>query len=243
MTAASPTEVTAGSWDTRVPWILLPLLGAVIGLMLRVVALWLVQLHWAPFQGVFELLAAGAEPVGTLVVAACCAVVGLGFAGLRAQERLSLAVAPNELVLRRGTSTQRFARSEIGAVHPDGDELVLQDTEGGELTRQRCGLDRAQLHDALAERDYPWRDQDPHRAAYREWTGDSPDLSLRCNALLAERERAVRRRSTGEADSLRRRLGELGTVVRDEGKRQFWRAGPVRPTVDPGTADSGPSGG
>lgn len=242
MAAASPTEVTAGPWAARAPWIALPLLGAVIGLVLRVAALWLVQLRWAPFQGVFELLSAGAEPVGTLVVAACCAVVGLGFAGLRAQERLGLAVSPEELLLTRGTSSQRFARSDIGAVHPDGDELVVLDAEDGELTRQRCGLDRAEVRRALLEHDFPWCDQDPHRGAYREWTGDSAELSLRGNALLAERERAVRRRSTGEAASLRRRLAELGIVVRDEGKRQFWRVGPVHPPAEPGDQGSAATG-
>lgn len=239
MAAASPTEVTAGSWTTRAPWFLLPLLGAGIGLVLRIVALWLVQLSWAPFQGVFELLASGGEPAGTLVVLACCAVVGLGFAGLRAQERLTLSAGPDELVLARGTSTRRFARAEIGAVHPDGHELVLLDTDGGELTRQRCELDRAPLRDALAEHDYPWRDEDPHRGEYQEWTGDDPGLSLRSNALLAERERALRRRSSGDAASLRRRLGELGTVVRDERKRQFWRAGPVQPPAGSAGHDSG----
>ncbi|MBE9374224.1 hypothetical protein IQ251_07165 [Saccharopolyspora sp. HNM0983] len=235
MAGASSTEVTAGSWATRSPWFLLPLLGAVIGLLLRIAALWLVELRWAPFQGVFELLATGAEPVGSAVVVACCAVVGLGFAGLRAQERLRVSVGPEELVLARGTGEHRFARTAVGAVYPDGTDLVVLDPDGGELTRQRCDLARARLRDALAEHGYPWRDRDPHSGEYREWTGDSPELSLRCNALLAERERALHRRSTGEAESLRRRLAELGAVVRDENKRQFWRTGPVR-------SDPGPTG-
>ncbi|WP_442930243.1 CysS/YqeB C-terminal domain-containing protein [Micromonospora sp. LH3U1] len=57
------------------------------------------------------------------------------------------------------------------------------------------------------------------------------------DALLRARERAVRRDRRDDARELRRELGLIGVVLRDEDKRQYWRLttravapGPEQPT-------------
>ena len=65
-----------------------------------------------------------------------------------------------------------------------------------------------------------WR----YRNSYRLWEGESPDLPLRVNELLAARQRAIRRRDRRQQQALREELGRHGIVLRDRNKRQHWRA-------------------
>jgi hypothetical protein len=64
---------------------------------------------------------------------------------------------------------------------------------------------------------------DPHKDEYRRWVEDLPDLPAGADAVLKARARALDRGDKEDAAQLRLELGKLGIVVRDEGKRQFWR--------------------
>nr|WP_258545163.1 hypothetical protein [Micromonospora provocatoris] len=68
----------------------------------------------------------------------------------------------------------------------------------------------------------------PHRDAYRRWVEGLPGLPPGADALLRARQRALDGGHDGEARELHGELARLGVVVRDEGKRQYWRlvAGP-----------------
>lgn len=217
-TVHPPALVRRGSW------IYCPLLGAAALFLLRLIAAWVAGLQWAPFQGVFELAASGADPWGTLVAVLAGALIGLGFAGLLAQERLTVRVDEGEAVLSSGRAAKEFPRSEIGSVFVERGHLVLLDPTGGELARRKSGLDRFALRDAFKQHGHPWRDSDPYAGRYRLWTEDVPELSLRANQLLAERDQALRNRNTKRAELLRAELTERGIVLRDGHKKQYWRA-------------------
>lgn len=79
----------------------------------------------------------------------------------------------------------------------------------------------------LAERDYvrvTWvPGGDPHKDEYRRWVEDLPELPTGANAILRARAPALERGDTEDAAQLRRELGKLGIVVREEAKRQSWR--------------------
>ncbi|RRO16050.1 hypothetical protein EIL87_13300 [Saccharopolyspora rhizosphaerae] len=216
-TIRPPALVRRGSW------IYCPLLGALAGFLLRVVAAWVAGLPWAPFQGVFELAASGADPWGLLVAIALGALIGLGFAGLLAQERLVVTVGPEEVVLATGRHAREIPGDEVDAVFTERGHLVLLDGTGAELARRKSGLDRFALRDAFREHGYRWRDSDPYAGRYVLWTEDTPELSLRGNTLMAERDRALRRRDHKEAALLRAQLAEQGVVLRDGHRKQYWR--------------------
>lgn len=216
-TIRPPALVRRGSW------IYCPLLGAVAGFLLRVVAAWVAGLSWAPFQGVFELAASGADPWGTLVAVALGLIIGLGFAGLFAQERLTVTVGPEQVVLATGRHAHEIPGGEIDAVFTERGHLVLLDGTGAELARRKSGLDRLALRDAFREHGYRWRDSDPYAGHYKLWTEDAPELSLRDNTLMADRDRALRRRDHKEAALLRTHLAERGIVLRDGHRKQYWR--------------------
>ncbi|WP_093413118.1 YqeB family protein [Saccharopolyspora flava] len=207
----------------RGSWIYCPLLGAAAGFLLRVVAAWVAGLPWAPFQGVFALAASGADPWGMLVAIALGALIGLGFAGLLAQERLTVTVGPEQVVLATGRNAHEIPAGEVDAVFTERGHLVLLDGSGAELARRKSGLDRLALRDAFREHGYAWRESDPYAGRYELWTEETPKLSLRANTLMAERDRALRRRDHKEAALLRTQLAELGIVLRDGHKKQHWR--------------------
>ena len=220
---STATTIRPPALVRRGSWIYCPLLGAVAGFLLRLVAAWVAGLPWAPFQGVFELAASGADPWGAVVAVALGAIIGLGFAGLFAQERLTATVGPEQVVLATGRHAHEIPGGEVDAVFTERGHLVLLDGTGSELARRKSGLDRLALRDAFREHGYRWRDSDPYAGRYALWTGDTEELPLRVNALMTERDRALRRRDHKEAALLRTQLADLGIVLRDGHRKQFWR--------------------
>ncbi|MER7083070.1 hypothetical protein SAMN02982929_03045 [Saccharopolyspora kobensis] len=217
-----PTTVAEHALLRRGTWVICPLVGALLLLLLRLASGWVAGLPWAPFQGVFELAASVADPWGTIGAVAIGAFIGFGFAGLFAKERLTVIVAPERLTLAIGDTEQHLDRDQVDAVFVDGKDFVVLDAAGAELVRRQSELDRKELRKAFTEHGYPWRDGDPHE--YRLWDDDSSELPLRINALLADRERALRKRDHKEAALLRAELAERGIVVRDSQRRQYWRS-------------------
>jgi hypothetical protein len=53
-----------------------------------------------------------------------------------------------------------------------------------------------------------------------------PGLPEGANALLNARTRALAKKQKDDEAELRREVGTLGVVVRDEGTRQYWRRAP-----------------
>ena len=107
----------------------------------------------------------------------------------------------------------------------DGKQLVLLGHETDELAREGGDLpDAERLEAAFRAHGYPWvPGGDPHKDEYRRWVEDLPDLPAGADAVLKARARALDRGDKEDAAQLRQELGKLGIVVRDEGKRQFWR--------------------
>ncbi|MDR7302059.1 CysS/YqeB C-terminal domain-containing protein [Haloactinomyces albus] len=52
---------------------------------------------------------------------------------------------------------------------------------------------------------------------------DTPALDSGANAVFADRRRALDEDRSGDAAALRTELGNMGVVVRDGKKRQYWR--------------------
>jgi hypothetical protein len=227
--ADSHTTVSGGVADLAVMWAGFPLLGAGLGAALTVASGWLAGLPWVPFPGWFALLARlpdeHAYPGGAGVAAAVGLVVA--YAGTR--ERLTVVVGRTEARLHRAGRDRAVTRAPVAGVFLDGKALVLVDADGGELAREQSDLSAAQLRAAFAGQGWPWLDQDPYRTAYRRWVAGLPGLPAGADALLRARQRAVDRNRGDEARELRGELAGLGVVVRDEGKRQYWRLIPGQP--------------
>ncbi|WP_254549200.1 YqeB family protein [Catellatospora tritici] len=219
------TRVTYDGIAWAFVWAGFPLAGAGVGWLLRAVAGWVAGLAWAPLQGPFRLVASIREPYGTLAAVGVGALLGLGVALLATLEVLVLVIDDDAVALRRGgVERARFGRPAVRGVFIDLKHLVLLGADGAELDRQECDLDVERVRAAFERHGYRWLPGDPHAAHYRRWVDGDPDLTGPAGALLRARQRAVDRGEDRDRDEFRAELARLGVVVRDEGKRQYWRS-------------------
>jgi hypothetical protein len=218
------TVVAPPPLERALVWVGFPLIGAGAGWLLKSLAEWATSLPWVPFQGPLELVASVPDPQATIGGIALGVAGGLVVAVLAERDCVRVTVEDDQLTVTRGGSSQRVPRASIGAVFLDGKQLVLLGHGTDELAREGGDPpDAERLEAAFRAHGYPWvPGGDPHTDEYRRWVEDLPDLPAGADALLKARARALDRGDKEDAQ-LRRELGRLGIVVRDEGKRQFWR--------------------
>jgi hypothetical protein len=204
-------------------WAGLPLAGAVLVWLLKLLAGWLVTLPWVPFKGPMELVDSIPEPWGTLGALAVGLVGGLVLSLMWHAERLAVAVSPERIVLEGDEYTASFERADVAAVFVDKKHLVLLGHDTGELARRPSELPVADLKTAFTRHDYPWRDGDPHAGEYRRWVPDMEGLPPGANALLTARAKRLDSLDDTDAKELRAELVKLGVVVRDSKRKQYWR--------------------
>jgi hypothetical protein len=218
------TRVADPAWVPPLLWVGFPVLGAGLGLLLKVISEWVASLSWAPLQGPFELVASVREPyawIGALIIGG---LAGLAFAYLAAKDSFAVTVSVERVGLDRGGTVCRVPRDGVTSVFLDGKQLVLLGPVTEELAREKSDLPAAGLRDAFVAHGYPWReDGDPHRADFRRWVEDMPGLPEGADALLKARAAALAKRDGADAAELRAELARLGVVVRDQKKRQFFR--------------------
>ncbi|MFC3504694.1 hypothetical protein ACFOOK_27515 [Micromonospora krabiensis] len=228
------TTVSGGVTELVVLWGGFPLLGAGAGALLGASAEWVADLPWAPVQGLFEALSRLPQPELTIGAAALGVLAGGLLASAGTAERLVVRVDRERVGLRRDGRQRDVPRRDVRVVHVDGRDLVLLDEDGGELVRERSDLSPDRLRAAFGNHGWPWADEDPHRAAYRLWVPGLPGLPVGADALLRARQDALTHNRRDDARELRRELGRMGVVVRDEERRQYWRltARAVLPDAD-----------
>ncbi|MGC4849971.1 YqeB family protein [Micromonospora sp. DT15] len=231
------TVVSGGPLELAVLWGGFPLLGAGAGWLLAAATGWLARLPWVPFSDLIEWLDRLPEPQATAGTIGVGVLAGLVIAGIGTAERLIVTVDGAQVQLRRSDENRTIARVDTRVVFLADKHLVLLDADGAELVRESTDLPAAQLAAAFREHGWGWADDDPHRSAYRLWVPGLPGLPAGADALLRARDRAIERDRRDDARELRRELGQIGVVLRDEGKRQYWRLttralapGPERPT-------------
>ncbi|MGK5738602.1 YqeB family protein [Micromonospora sp. URMC 103] len=223
MAGGSGTRVGGAVTDLVVMWGGFPLLGAGAGALLAVGAGAISDLPWVPLKGLFEALSRLPQPQVTVGAALVGVVAGLLLAGAGTAERLTVTVDGQRVRLRRDGRTREVPRHDVRGVLVDGRSLVLLDTDGGELVRETSDLSRDRLRSVFREHGWPWAEEDPYRAAYRLWVDGLPGLPEGADALLRARERAIGKDRRDDVRELRRELGRIGVVVRDEDGRQYWR--------------------
>ena len=239
------TVVSGGPLELAVLWGGFPLLGAGAGWLLAAATGWLARLPWVPFSDLVEWLDRLPEPQATAGTIAVGVLAGLVIAGIGTAERLIVTVDGAQVRLRRSDENRTIARVDTRVVFLADKHLVLLDADGAELVRESTDLPAAQLAAAFREHGWGWADDDPHRSAYRLWVPDLPGLPAGADALLRARERAIERDRRDDARELRRELGQIGVVLRDEGKRQYWRLtdpGPRPGPEQPTSAEREPDG-
>ncbi|WP_405615705.1 hypothetical protein [Streptomyces sp. NBC_00076] len=216
-------------WSTVCVYVVLVLLGAGLGLLVDLLAGWLVSLPVAPLR----------EPAGLVeslpgpVLPAVGAVAGLALGLVAQYEQLVIRLSGDRVVLTRKGREREFSRDAVAAVFRDGKHLVLLGHDEGELARQECDLSAGRVSGAFTRHGYVWVDVDPHKDAFRRWVPGTPGLPEGANAVLRARQESLEKKGPGDDDvqELREELARLGVVVRDDRRRQYWRV--LRPSGGP----------
>jgi hypothetical protein len=224
-TSRGATVVGPEPLERGLVWVGFPLLGAVAGWLLKSAAAWAASLPWVPFQGPLELLASVPDPWATAGSLALGVAAGLAVAVLAERDYVRVAVADDQVTIAHGGSSRQVPRASTAAVFLDAKQLVLLGRSTEELARVGGDLpDAGRLEAAFRGHGYPWvAGGDPHSDQYRRWVEGLPELPAGADAIFRSRARALDRGDKEDAAQLRQELGRLGVVVRDEGKRQFWR--------------------
>ncbi|MER7457554.1 hypothetical protein [Micromonospora sp. NPDC126480] len=218
------TVVDGGRAELVLFWGGFPAVGAAAGWALAAASGWLVGQEWVPFRWLFVLAARLPDPYAAGGVVALGTIAGLVLAGIANAERLIVSVDRERVRLRRPHGPEReVARRDVRAVFADGERLVLLGADDSELAAEKSDLPAGRLREAFRSQGWPWTDEDPHRDAYRRWVPGLPGLPAGADALLTARQRALDKDRAGEAKELRAELARCGVVIRDTGRRQYWR--------------------
>ncbi|MCM3041423.1 DUF308 domain-containing protein [Paenibacillus motobuensis] len=223
------TELGVSRKDKIIIWTLFPILGAVAGWFIPVLAKWVVALPWFPFQGLFKLISSMHGAWGSTVMTVLGFVGGGVLAMIAVKESLQIRLSDREVRLKIHDEERVFERQEVSAIFLDHKQLVLLDMNGRELLREEADGKPKALAEAFIRAGYDWREQDPFAHEYARWVADTPGQPPGANALFLAREKAIGRDDKEDAEDLRKELSKLGVTVRDEKKRQYWRMHGRRP--------------
>ncbi|MFI9556956.1 YqeB family protein [Nonomuraea endophytica] len=224
MPASDQTVVTIPALHRVLVWVGGPLLGAGVLWLVKALIGWAATWPWVPFEKPVKLLAGLAEPYATAGALGLGAVGGLVLAFLIIVDHLGIAVDDTRAVFTHGERRWEALKADAAAVFLDGEHVVVQGHRTEELVRTRGDLPRrADIERAFLARGYPWVAGDPARAEFRLWADGHPDLDAAAHAFLRARQVALEKDRKDDADELRAELARLDLVVREEGKKQYWR--------------------
>ena len=218
-----PTYLGYGRGGQALFLVVPALIGAGLGWGLWALLDWLLGLPWIPFRGPLSLVASIPEQIALPALIGLGVVAGVVFGLFALHDELSVTVDPSEVRLRRGEMDRRLPRPAVQAVFLDGKDLVLLGDDSNELAREKTDRPAARLAAAFTGHGYPWRDADPRAGDFRLWTATTQGLPAGAGALLSMRARALQDGKAADVRDLRAELVNLGVVVRDEGRKQYWR--------------------
>jgi hypothetical protein len=210
--------------DRLVTLVGIPALTAPAGLLLPMLARWLLDLSSGlPMRPVFRFVGAVDRPWEVAVNLAIWALVGIAVASGVVSESAKVTLTGADVRVDRSDGTRTVPRADVAAAFLDGKHLVLLDRESRHLVRDPLKAPGPTVARAFREYGYPWRDADPYADHYRRWVPDTPQLPAEANAVLAAREVALKKKARREIRDLRDVVEKFGFAVRDEDTRQYWR--------------------
>lgn len=219
-----PTTVADPAWVKPAFLVVPPILGAALGWGLSLVAEWITGLSWFPFQGLFELFTDLPETARLVVALALGLLVGVVLGLWAVHETLTVHVGTARIELKRGDYDRALDRADVASVFVEDKRLIVLGHRRQELAHVVFDLDRDRLADALRRHGYAWRpDGDPYAAEFRRWVPGADGLPKGADPLLKARGQALEKSKGDDLRELRDDLADLGVVVHDKGKKQYWR--------------------
>lgn len=155
-----PPRQTVGGFDRSGRlWVLslFSLGGVAAGALLPLLARWVADLPWAPFQGPLQLLGSFDEPWLVWGRPAIGLVAGLVFAWWVIVDSPVLDVRRDRIEVRRRGEVERVIdRATVASVHPRGSKTVIETDSGRTLFADEIEGDRARVRSVFVDNGYPW---------------------------------------------------------------------------------------
>ncbi len=238
MTGPRTTTVRHGMGYHLFLWGLFPALGAALGWVVSMLPGWLLALpEWVlalpflPGPDLVATLAGLSGPTPAVVLTVLGAVAGAVLALASYDDVLTVEVDDDAVRVVAAGHTTEVERGRFGIAFLDGRDLVVLDTDTAEAVRRATEHPAKRLRPAFEAHGYAWADADPHEDAYRRWLDGTPELDGHVQALLRTRQEALEKEDADDAAGLRAELADRGVVVRDDKRRQYWRALPRRDSL------------
>ncbi|WP_232666657.1 YqeB family protein [Pseudonocardia sp. TRM90224] len=222
--AVHPTVVRHTAGMHVFLWTAFPLAGAVAGFVLAHVPEWIAALPWFPNQTKIAELAGVIGPKVTAALVVVGVLAGVVVALMARADLLTVRIADDSITVRRNNDEAAFGRDAVSGAFVDAKELVLLGPSGEEQAREKTDLKPPKLRAGFEAHWYVWHEHDPYAAQFTRWIDGSTGLSQDANAILRARQAAIENDDADDRRELRQELARHGVFVRDEGKRQYWRA-------------------
>ncbi|MFF3103422.1 YqeB family protein [Viridibacillus arvi] len=204
-------------------WLMLPLIGLVIGYFLPPISEWASKLEWVPFQGPFKLVASLNAGWVIFATMAFGLLAGIILTLLIYDEILNIYISEDTLVFKIGKVEMKFLKDDISYIYIDHKDLVVIGHEGQEIFRYKKEISTKILKEELGELGYLFKDGNPYKEQFKKWVPGLTDLSLEADALLKAREMMLKNDNSEEVLQIAIELWKLHVSVKEIEAKQYYR--------------------
>ncbi|MGE7920375.1 YqeB family protein [Viridibacillus sp. NPDC093762] len=219
----STVHLNFSKGDKLFLWLILPLIGLVIGYFLPPISEWASKLEWIPFQGPFKLVAGLNAGWVIFATMAFGLVAGIILTLFIYDEILNIYISEDTLAFKIGKIDMSYDKDNISYIYVDHKDLVVIGHDGHELFRYKKELSTKILKEELGERGYLFKDGNPYKEQFKKWVPGLTDLPLEANALLKARDVALKNDDSEEALQIVFELWKLHVSVKEIESKQYYR--------------------
>ena len=201
----------------------LPLLGAVAGWYLPVLARWILNLPWLPYEGIIEKIASYSGTTPSIILCIAGIVAGIILSQFIFHETLQILVNKDSVTLMIKDTKDQFRKGEIQSIFLDGKSLVLVGLQENEMFKEEYDGNKKKMADAFLSLGYPWSESDPYLAAYCRWNENDLQIPAAVHALLRTRKSCLENEQEKIAKQVQLDLAKIGVAIKDRKKDQYIR--------------------
>lgn len=200
-----------------------PVLGAVAGWYLPVLARWILQLPWLPYQGIIEKIASYSGVTASVILCIVGIVAGIVLSQFIFYETLRVFINNESVTVKIRDTKDTFRKEDMQSVYMDGKALVLVGKQENEMFHEIYDGNKKKIAKTFLSLGYPWFDSDPYQAAYRRWDENDQQIPAAVHALLRARKGCLENDQKTMARQLRSDLANIGVAVKDRKDKQYIR--------------------
>ncbi|QXE02226.1 hypothetical protein [Terribacillus sp. DMT04] len=200
-----------------------PILGAILGWYLPVIAKWILKLPWLPLEDLVEKIASYSGITASAILCIVGAVAGIALSQFIFYETLTVIINKEAVLLKIRKTKDNFRKQDIQSVYLEGKSLVLVGRQDNEMYKEAYDANKEKLAQAFLSLGYPWFYDDPYLAAYRRWEESDLQVPAAAHSLLRARKDYLKDDEDSKARQLQKDLAKMGIAIKDRKGGQYIR--------------------